>query len=126
MKDEALRVFSALYDASVFIDLDRLPELMCGFARKEGQGPTLYPVACSPQAWSAAAVLLLLEACLGLEVDAAARQVRFHAPRLPEWLDWIRIDGLAVAGGSVDLVVRGPHVEVLAARGGVGDTTSER
>ena len=52
------------YKASV-INL-HLPELFCGVDRRVGQGPTLYPVACSPQAWAAGAVFMLLQACLGI------------------------------------------------------------
>ena len=46
---------TALFEASLHFDLHRLPELFCGFPRRAGAGPTLYPVACSPQAWAAAA-----------------------------------------------------------------------
>jgi len=30
----------------------RMPELICGFTRRPGEGPTLYPSACAPQSWS--------------------------------------------------------------------------
>jgi glycogen debranching enzyme len=49
--DAALRVFDALYDAASHVRAYRLPELYCGFARREsGDRPLHYPVACSPQA----------------------------------------------------------------------------
>ena len=48
-----------MFDASLFVDLHRMPELFCGFRRRPGEGPTLYPVACSPQAWAAGAVFHL-------------------------------------------------------------------
>lgn len=38
----------------------RLPEVMTGLARERGRGPVPYPHSCSPQAWAAAAPLLLL------------------------------------------------------------------
>ena len=47
------RIFRALFDAATFLELHRLPELFCGFPRFAGRGPTLYPVACAPQAWAA-------------------------------------------------------------------------
>ena len=50
---------------ALFVDLHRLPELFCGFPRRPGEGPTLYPVACAPQAWAAGAVFMLLQAALG-------------------------------------------------------------
>src|SRR5690606_17822665 len=68
-KAEAARIFEALFGASVYTELRRLPELFCGFARMRGQGPTLYPVACSPQAWAAAAPIGLIATCLGLSFD---------------------------------------------------------
>jgi glycogen debranching enzyme len=103
MTDGALAILSGLHDASSFMDLHRMPELMCGFARKDGQGPTMYPVACSPQAWAAAAPMLLLASCLGLVVDGARRAVRLHDPALPAWIDRIAIEGLAIGDACVDL-----------------------
>ena len=52
------RVFTGLFDAASYMDLRRLPELYCGFQRGRERGPTLYPVACSPQAWAAGTPLL--------------------------------------------------------------------
>src|SRR5690606_33671327 len=53
-------VLTGLFDAAQAVDLYRLPELFCGFPRREGEGPTSYPVACIPQAWSSATVFALL------------------------------------------------------------------
>ena len=64
-KDLALRITSGLLDLSSEVMLHRLPELICGFGRRPGKGPTLYPVACSPQAWAAGSVFMVLQACLG-------------------------------------------------------------
>jgi glycogen debranching enzyme len=94
---------AGIFDASIFVDLHRLPELFCGFSRQPGQGPTLYPVACAPQAWSAAAVFLFLEACLGLSINAREKQICFSYPRLPESIPSLRIYGLKVGNASVDL-----------------------
>ncbi|MGH9640592.1 MAG: amylo-alpha-1,6-glucosidase, partial [Bryobacteraceae bacterium] len=69
-KELALGILSGMLDLSIFVDLHRLPELICGFPRRPGKGPTLYPVACSPQAWAAGAVFLALQSCLGLSVSA--------------------------------------------------------
>jgi glycogen debranching enzyme len=103
LKDEVLRVLGSLHDASKAFDLHRLPELFCGFSRREGEGPTLYPVACSPQAWSAAAVFLLLQACLGLVINAPNRQILFSAPLLPEELPDLHVTNLRVGDAVVDL-----------------------
>jgi glycogen debranching enzyme len=105
-KDEAVRLFSALFDASVSMDLYRLPELFCGFDRTPGSSPTLYPVACSPQAWASGAVFLLLEAVLGLDIDAPGRRVRFHRPILPAFLDVVEIRNLRVGEATLDIVLR--------------------
>jgi len=103
LSDAALAVLSALFDASQFTDLHRLPELFCGFPRRPGEGPTLYPVACSPQSWSAGAPFMLLEACLGLSIEAAAGRVTFCRPMLPPALDELRISRLRVGEHTVDL-----------------------
>ncbi len=113
-KELAGRILSSLSDASAFVDLHRLPELFCGLHRRDGEGPTLYPVACSPQAWSAAAVFLLLQACLGLTVDGVERCVRFSDPYLPQDISQLSINGLEVGSASIDLLVerRDHSVEV--------------
>jgi glycogen debranching enzyme len=103
LKQEVLKVFTGLFDANLFVDLHRMPELFCGFIRRPGEGATLYPVACAPQSWAAAAVFLLLQACLGLEIDAPRSSVRFAYPLLPEWLPELRIHNLQVGPGSLDL-----------------------
>ena len=74
LKHSVAHLFKALFDAATYMDLRRLPELFCGFRREKGRGPTLYPVACAPQAWASATPFTLLEAALGLEFDAAARR----------------------------------------------------
>jgi glycogen debranching enzyme len=99
----AAAVLSGLFEAASYFDFDRLPELFCGFHRRAGKGPTSYPVACSPQAWSAAATFYLLQSSMGLSIDALKRRVVFVHPTLPPFLEHIRIDGLKVGGGSIDL-----------------------
>jgi glycogen debranching enzyme len=103
-KDLVLRIFSDLFDAALYLELRRMPELYCGFARRPGEGPTLYPIACLPQAWAAATVFMLLQAALGLEIDGVGRNVTFTDPVLPEWLNWVRIENLVVGDGAVDLL----------------------
>ena len=105
LKEEANRILSGLFDASTFFEFNRLPELFCGFPRREGEGPTLYPVACAPQAWAAAAVFMLLQACLGLSIDGAAAQARFGAPALPSFLETIHIQNLQIGNALLDLVI---------------------
>ncbi|HWO89088.1 MAG TPA: amylo-alpha-1,6-glucosidase [Gemmatimonadales bacterium] len=103
LKDQAARILTGLFDATLFLDLHRLPELFCGFPRRHGEAPTLYPVACSPQAWASAAVFLLLESCLGLKVQGSQRRVVFSRPVLPESLMQVSIKGLRVGEASIDV-----------------------
>jgi glycogen debranching enzyme len=104
-KESANRVLTALFEASLFLDMRRLPELFCGFSRRDGEGPTLYPVACAPQAWAAASVFLLLQASLGLSIDATESEVYFTSPRLPGCAKEVRIKDLRVGSSLLDLVV---------------------
>jgi glycogen debranching enzyme len=104
-KAEAAQILSALLDASTFIELNRLPELMCGLDRRPGESPTLYPVACSPQAWAAGSAFLLLQACLGLSLDAEGRRITFEDPFLPESISKLWIKHLRLGDGSVDVLL---------------------
>jgi glycogen debranching enzyme len=103
LEDAVKPTVAALFDASRFFDLHRMPELFCGFHRRAGEAPTQYPVACAPQAWASGAVFLLLAAVLRMHVDAAARRVTVAARYLPPSLDSITIHDLDVAGARVDL-----------------------
>jgi glycogen debranching enzyme len=106
LKEGAVKILAGIFDASLFVDLHRMPELFCGFPRRPGEGPTLYPVACSPQAWAAGAVFMLLQACLGLRVDAAMGRLYLDYPHLPEFLTEVRVRRLRVGAGTVDLSFR--------------------
>jgi glycogen debranching enzyme len=123
LQAEVLRVFDGLFAAATHMDLRRLPELFCGFARRPGRGPTLYPVACMPQAWAAGASMALLQACLGLNFDVARKLLRFEKPMLPKWLDQVALRGVTIGGDSVDVqFVRGAGeiaATVLARQGAI-------
>ena len=103
---EARSLTAALFDAAAHMHLRRLPELFCGFERRRGKAPTLYPVACAPQAWAACAPFALLQACLGLEVDAASETVRLRQPRLPSSLESLVVRRLHVGESRLDLLLR--------------------
>jgi glycogen debranching enzyme len=121
LKHSVEHVFGALFSAATYMDLRRLPELFCGFRRENGRGPTLYPVACAPQAWASATPFTLLEAALGLEFDAQRGEIRLRNPRLPAFLNEVILRELKLGSSSVDLRVRrhGDDVslEVLRTRG---------
>jgi len=103
--------FTALFDASVTMD-GRLPELFCGFHRRAGEGPTRYPVACSPQAWASGVVFQMIQACLGLSIDADARRLSFERATLPPFLTWFRALNLNLPWGQVDLLVERHDADV--------------
>jgi glycogen debranching enzyme len=86
--------------------LRRLPELFCGFERRRGKAPTPYPVACAPQAWAACAPFTLLQACLGVEVDAASATVILRRPRLPSFIEWLAVRRLRIGEARLDLIFR--------------------
>jgi glycogen debranching enzyme len=105
-KNEVGRLFAAIVDAAGCMDLQRLPELFCGFDRRRKNAPTLYPVACSPQAWASAAPFAMLAASLGLVFDVARGEIRFERPVLPAFLNELRLGRLTLGEGSVDVEVR--------------------
>jgi glycogen debranching enzyme len=112
----ALRILEGLFDAAVHLETASLPELFCGFPREPRLGPVPYPVACYPQAWSAASVFMILQALLGLEVMGFERRVSINSPTIPPWLEWLRIEDLKVGDSSVSLFPR---------RAGDGDVVTE-
>ena len=117
----ALRILEGLFDAAVHLDSGSLPELFCGFPREPRLGPVPYPVACHPQAWAAASVFLILQAILGLEVHGFDRRLVIDSPVLPDKLEWLMVDGLAVGNGAASFLVRGTprgaSVEISDKRG---------
>jgi glycogen debranching enzyme len=123
MVEEASRIFTGLFDAAMYLDLHRVPELFCGFPRDSGEGPILYPVACAPQAWSAASVFVLLQSSLGLAIDGIASRISFVRPWLPSFLNEATILNLQVGDSRVDLSLvrhdRDVSVRALRRRGDV-------
>lgn len=101
-KASAVRLLQTLHEAAVGFDM-RLPELFCGFPRTRGEAPTAYPVACLPQAWATGAPFMLLEACLGISIDAARGEVRIDRPALPNGVDHLDINDLRVGTASISL-----------------------
>jgi glycogen debranching enzyme len=105
LREPAARILGGLFDASLHFDLHRLPELFCGFSQRDGENPTLYPQACSPQAWASGALLLCLQACLGLEVHGRTGIVCFRNPVVPPFLGQLRINGLRLPQGAMDIEI---------------------
>jgi glycogen debranching enzyme len=110
-KDEAAVIAAGILDAAEFFE-GRLPEAFGGYERSETRYPVQYPTACSPQAWSTGAPLLLLRATLGLEpegehlvVDAALPSAIGHLELLDIPGRWGRID--AFGRGRVNVEGKG-------------------
>ena len=127
-KHAANRVFEALFSAATYMDLRRLPELFCGFRRKAGQGPTLYPVACLPQAWAAGAPFELLQAAVGLEFQPARNEIVLRKPCLPSFLDHVIFRNLRVGPSSVDLALNrhGGDIAMKVLRNDGGVSVAQR
>jgi glycogen debranching enzyme len=105
LKEPVMKVFRGLMEAAGHIELRRLPELFCGFGRKQREGPIGYPVACSPQAWAAATPLALIQASLGLVLDHDQREIRFNLPVLPDFIDRMLIKNLQLGEAGADLML---------------------
>jgi glycogen debranching enzyme len=106
-------ILEGMLDAMGHFRDRRLPELFCGMPKTSGN-LVRYPVACSPQAWAAAAPFLLLQATLGLHLDAPRKHLAIRNARLPASVDWIQLDGLRIGQSRVTLHLRrgGPRVHV--------------
>jgi hypothetical protein len=104
-RDAVAQILAEIYAAAAHFHL-RLPELFCGFPREPGEPPIAYPVACLPQAWAAGSVFLMLQATLGLSIDAWTETVDLSDPVLPAGLDRLKITGLEVGGAVVDLNIQ--------------------
>jgi glycogen debranching enzyme len=122
-KAEVLKLTNGFFEASFFTDVNRLPELFCGFKRRTGEGPTLYPTACSPQTWSSAAAFMFLQACLGLRIDAKNAAIHFDKPVLPAYIEELKIRNLKVGPAKVDIGIsnhpEGVGIRVLKREGKV-------
>jgi glycogen debranching enzyme len=124
LQQEAAEILQGMYSASRHVQLHRMPELFCGFhKRSDGSGPTLYPVACAPQAWSAAAIFMMLQACLGISVSVENPHIRLQRPYLPAVLEQVRIENLTIGDLGADLIFRrsGSRVdlEIVRRRGDI-------
>ena len=118
-KKEFTDVFTGLFEASVHMQFQRLPELFCGFHKRHGQAPTLYPVACTPQTWASGALLMMLKSSLGLEFEPREKRIIFRNPILPPFLNWVTLKRLPVTDTkSVDLNIKsyGEGVTIEVAR----------
>jgi len=113
-RSAATHLLSQLFAASMHFDT-RLPELYCGFRRRPGEPPVGYPVACLPQAWSSGAPFMLLQACLGISIDAIERVIRIDRPELPSEIERLSLRDLAIDDARVSLLFERVGERVTAA-----------
>jgi glycogen debranching enzyme len=92
--DVAAKIFEAMFEAALLFEGQRLPELFCGFDRRDDESPTKYPVACSPQAWAVASVYGLIQSTLGMVINANNKEISFNHPRLPDFLTQLELKHL--------------------------------
>jgi glycogen debranching enzyme len=102
----AQRVAASLFDVGAAARDYRLPELLCGFARNGSRQVVSYPVACTPQAWAAAAPMLLLEALLGICAQGDRSSLAINQPLLPAGIEQLCLRGMRVGNARVSLAFR--------------------
>ena len=120
LQGEVAKLLAGIFDTAIATEDQRLPELFCGFERRKSQAPTAYPVACSPQAWSVGAVFMMLQAMLGMKVNALTNTISFCQPVMPEFLHEITISNLRLNDKQLTLQIRKSKdgVEVILLSGG--------
>ncbi len=102
-KQSTVRITNSLFEASQYMEKNRLPELFCGFKKDYNTGPILYPLSCSPQSWAAASVFMLIQACIGLHINAPENRIYLDKPRLPHYLNTLRIRNLKVNDSNITI-----------------------
>ena len=101
---EVDEIATQIFDASAFFDYHRLPELFGGFHRdREAYSiPAEYPASCTPHAWAAGSIFMLLQSIIGLQVNAADRRI-YLSPRLPNWLQYASVKNLSIGHKTLSL-----------------------
>ena len=120
-KDEAARIAAGILDAAAIFE-GRLPEAFGGYDRALTRYPVQYPTACSPQAWSTGAPLLLIRTMLGLEPTGEHLLVD---PAIPASLGRLELLDIPGRWGRMDAFGRG-RVDVAAMGGRVPDPKRKR
>jgi glycogen debranching enzyme len=102
-KEEAARVAAGILEAAEIFE-GRLPEAFGGYPRSMTKYPVRFPTACSPQAWSAGAPLLLVSTMLGLEPVGDRLLVD---PALPSTIGYLEVLDIPGRWGRIDAFARG-------------------
>ncbi|HKS71001.1 MAG TPA: amylo-alpha-1,6-glucosidase, partial [Ktedonobacterales bacterium] len=101
--NEMFQLAEGLFAASDLFSRNLLPEVLGGIPRDaDHPHPGIYPAANEPQGWSSSAVVMVVQALLGLNPFAPLRLLLVD-PHLPPWLPRIRLEGIRVGQATVDL-----------------------
>ncbi|MGA3489476.1 glycogen debranching N-terminal domain-containing protein [Micromonosporaceae bacterium DT55] len=100
---EAATLAEAILQAAEYFE-GRLPEAFGGYGRSLTSVPVRYPTACSPQAWSTGAPLLMLRVLLGLEPQGDQLVVN---PAIPERMGRMELLDIPGRWGRMDAFGRG-------------------
>ncbi len=103
---EANHLAWGLVEAATAHEYARLPEMFCGFTRQSIDRPVSFPMACSPDANSSAALFLVLQSMLGVYAQAEENIVFVHNPVLPRWLGEVTLSNLRVGNTIMRLRFR--------------------
>jgi glycogen debranching enzyme len=103
LDDHVDRLVEAVFEATARSPDARLPEALTGHPRVGVLPPAPYPDANNPQAWSASALVQLVQIMLGIYPFAPLRVLVLVRPRLPEWLPQLTLRHVRVGRASVDL-----------------------
>ncbi|WP_395321700.1 glycogen debranching N-terminal domain-containing protein [Variovorax sp. UC74_104] len=116
-RESTARLTSEMFECASQVGM-RLPELFCGFERARGEAPVSYPVACLPQAWAAGSVFMLVQGCLGIDIDALHGRIVVAQPVFPSEIDEFVLRDLWLPQGTADLRLhrRGGTVQAVASR----------
>ena len=99
---QAVELLRGLVDAAPHFGY-RMPELHSGEQRVSARAPLPHPAACRPQAWSAAAVIVLLMVVTGLEPDVPVGRLKVRGAQLAPFGP-MEVRGITV--GTIDVTVR--------------------
>jgi glycogen debranching enzyme len=109
---EAHRIIRRMLNAAGHFEY-QLPEVFAGLPRTETPFPIAYPTAARPQAWAAAAPVLLLQIMLGLQPDRRQFQLRSILPLdLPAWAGTLRLTGIRAFDRVWDVRIEESRVRV--------------
>jgi glycogen debranching enzyme len=103
LDDHLDRLAAGLFEAVAHFRNSRLPEALGGHGREETPIPTAYPRSNAPQAWSASAMVQLVQTLLGIYPFAPAHIVALVRPHLPDWLPAVTVRNIRVGNASVSI-----------------------